>query len=529
MSNKFKIAKPNQLQFVSFPIFALSWYATPTPPSDPNAFTVLSYCGGGGSAKTGISNSVQVIITTPSTTTAATTTIDANDANEDKSGNTRIVEIDTGEEIGLSVALHQPLNQNIIWVLLGIGSEVWLYEVPIHLTTPSTDDDDDAPQKEFTLLTKVSLKEKGVVNEVDGTQQQQEQQQRYDANSVAFNPMGNGIVVGCENGKVCIYNIVTKTSPSTVTFQKYVELSGHEKAICTTKFHPKNPNIVLSSAKDGTCRVWDIPNKHCIDTMICKIYPSDGPAPKKLPKVGQVLVRGCAFGDLNGQIIYTIQSGRKGAAYLSVWRVVQRVIDESPNQQQTTPGAPPSSPQRKTVIQFQEQARKSISPHPVSAMSLSGDFSTLVIGNTDGTVKLLSTDTFKELKRWDTLHDLPVTCIAARPLPMEFPGEDLTGVMVDAISASADNKMAFLTKQRKSTLIPPKKARPGGKRVSHGLFYYLVNLCIFVIIAYVAALSYQVCVVELTDVSGLELGAECIWNTILWAPSDRPGISSVPF
>ena len=87
-------------------------------------------------------------------------------------------------------------------------------------------------------------------------------------------------------------------------------------------------------------------------------------------------------------------------------------------------------------------------------MSLSGDFSTLVIGNTDGTISLLSTETFNVIKTWEALHDLPVMCLAARPLPLplELPGEDGMGIQVDAISASANNKMALITRQQRSSL-----------------------------------------------------------------------------
>ena len=502
------VKAPSRIEFITFPVFALTWHAS--APNTRYSCNVLAYCGGGGSAKTGVGNTVQIVITTPSE-------------------GQRVVAIDTGVEIGVSVALHQPFHsrdlEGSLWVLIAVGDEARLYSIPILCHDDDSDENNDSDENENNnddkkgakLLAKAHLGEK------------------YGANTVAFNPMGNGIAVGCENGNVVIYNLLSEMANDVTTFQleKYTDMQGHIKAVCAVKFHPRDGTVLMSSAKDGTCRVLNLRTQQPIDVLHCKIYdPNQRPPPTNAnilnPKPGQLLVRGCAFGDLNGTLIYTVQSGRKGSAFLSSWKLLSTPNQTPPQQQHTN--QPQQQTQQQPKLHFQEQFRKPISPFPVSAMSLSGDFSTMAIGDTNGTVTLLSTETFKPLKKWDTVHDLPVTCIAARPLPMELPGEQLTGVKVDAVSASADNRLTSLTLQRKSTLKPvnTRKSRQTNAS-SHSLISYLLAIFILFTLAFIFKVSYDICSGEITGTySDLDAITECVFHTVLFAPSDRPGVSFVP-
>jgi WD40 repeat protein len=285
----------------------------------------------------------------------------------------------------------------------------------------------------------------------------------------------------------------------------------------------------MTSAKDGTCRVWNLGidgEDKCMKVLDCKIYDPKGPKPiEKIlnPKPGQCLVRGCAFGDLEGRVIYTIQSGRKGGAYLTVWRLIRKpVLGETV----TPPNDPNGPPQPKFVFDFEETMRKQVSKYPVSAMSLSGDYSTLALGDTDGSITLLSTEKFKKIKFWECAHDLPVTCIAARPLPVPLAGEELTGVAVDAISASADNKICHVTKQRKSTLKPKRKEKKNAK-MRLGAFYP-IYVILFAIMVYAAKVSFDVCHGEFVGMDDIVGVTQCVLHTVLWTASDRPGIAFVP-
>ena len=106
-------------------------------------------------------------------------------------------------------------------------------------------------------------------------------------------------------------------------------------------------------------------------------------------------------------------------------------------------------------------------------------------------------------------------------------------IQVDAISASADNKMAFLTRQRRSTLkkrIDRVSSNTGVGRGAFGVLFSITwNLIILLVIGYLIFIFYQVCVPELSNLSDLENAAKCVWNTVLVASPERPAISHVPF
>ena len=94
-------------------------------------------------------------------------------------------------------------------------------------------------------------------------------------------------------------------------------------------------------------------------------------------------------------------------------------------------------------------------------MSQSADGSLLALGGVDGTITLWNTETLKILKKFPEVHELPVTCIAARPYSTPLQGDD-EGIVMHALSASADSKFALLTLQRRG----PKK--PRGNKSSSG-------------------------------------------------------------
>lgn len=461
---------PSRVQPTAIPIFALKWHSSPAIlPSH-----ILAYAGGGGSARTGIGNTINIQI------------------------DTQTILIDTGVEIG--VALDILITQSaLIYVAIGISDSIKIYFI-------------DLEKSEAVLAGEVDFgKGSGV-------------------NAVAWNAYADTIVAGCENGKVQIATVEFENDTS-IHLEKTFELEGHIKAVCSCAYHPRNPGVLMSSAKDGTCRVWNLEiddDDKCMEVLECKIYDPKGPKPNANilnPKPGQLLVRGCAFGDLDGRVIYTIQSGRKGGAYLSVWKLLRRAV---PGETVIPPDNPNGPPQPKFVFEFRETLRKQVSKYPVSAMSLSGDFTTLALGDTDGSITLLSTDSFKRIKFWECAHDLPVTCIAARPLPMPLAGEELTGVAVDAISASADNKICHVTKQRKSTLKPKRKERGNGSGTRSLGVLYPVYLVLFAMMVYSIKVAFDVCHGEFAGLGDIMGVKQCVLHTVLWAASDRPGIAFIP-
>jgi len=453
---------PSRTQPTAIPIFALKWHT-----ADSIAPTqILAYAGGGGSAQTGIGNTVQVQI------------------------DSRTIKIDTGVEIGVAIDI---LVTPQIYVAIGIRDSVKVYLI----------------EEEATEIGSFNFEEGAGVN------------------ALSWNSLGDAIAAGCENGKVCVLKANFQDERNLELIQEF-EMEGHIKAVCSLSFHPRNPGVLMSSAKDGTCRVWNLglpSDDKCMQVLECKIYDPNGPKPKANilnPKPGQLLVRGCAFGDLDGRVVYTIQSGRKGGAFLTVWKLIRSAV---PGETVISPDNPNGPPQPKFVFEFKESLRKQVSKYPVSAMSLSGDFTTLALGDTDGSITLLSTDNFKPVKFWECAHDLPVTCIAARPLPLPLSGEEVTGIRVDAITASADNRLCYVTKQRKSTLKPERKK--GGKRGGLGSLY-LMQLLIFLMIIYALKVSFDVCHDEFAGFDDFTNAKQCVVHTVLWASPDRPGVAFIP-
>jgi WD40 repeat protein len=385
------IPSPSRTQPTAIPIFALKWYSHPSIlPSH-----ILAYAGGGGSAKTGIGNTVNIQITSDSA----------------ESYHNESIIIDTGVEIAVALDIVvQPDSSTsgvspLIYMAVGIGHFVKVYWI-------------NFIDCEATEIGSLAFENSSGVN------------------SVSWNSTGDKLVAGCENGTVCIVS-AKFGNQSEVSLRQIMALTGHLRAVCCCVFHPRNPYVLMSSAKDGTCRIWnlgkvelnnDIDNNEdkCVEELQCRIYDPKGPKPKAAnilnPKPGQCLVRGCAFGDLDGRILYTVQSGRKGGAFLSVWKLIRRACSPTAGEEQVDGQQQQQQQQQgpKFVFEFKETMRKQVSNFPVSAMSLSGDYTTLALGDTNGCITLLSTDTFHKIKFWECAHDLPVTCIAARPLPLQL-------------------------------------------------------------------------------------------------------------
>ena len=483
---------PSRSEPITFPVFALTWTATPTSPNSARSIVVCS--GGGGSGKHGVKNLVRISI------------------QDDDPRVSRTVSIDTKEMVAFCVAIREVVENNvsIFWICIGTGDLVQMYTLNV---IPCEGIPDEAQ-----LVSEVNVG-KG-----------------YGTNSLAFSPLNDALVVGCENGNLCLVKWNGKDLKLKKTDLEYM---GHTKAVCKVEFHPTQPNIVISSAKDGTCRLWNLqllPNEACVDQMTCSIYDAaHPPKDQKLlnPKPGQNVVKGCAFGDFEGRVVYSIQSGRKPdktgkkrGSFLSVWKLVRRVV---PLVDEKTPVSAPKErsgrkePNMQEVLKFEEQLRVPVSNYPASAFSLSGDLSTIAIGDTDGSITLLSTTTFKPVKHWANVHDLPVTCIAARPLPVGLAGEQKYGVTVDAVSCSADNQMVFLTKQKRSTLKTSKTSDSGSSLFR---FWFFLVLIVF---AYIGKVSYDVCLYEFESGHDFKVAKECVVHTVLWASSNRPGVESVPF
>jgi len=255
---------------------------------------------------------------------------------------------------------------------------------------------------------------------------------------------------------------------------------------------------LVSSAKDGTARIWHEGN--LVKELQCSVEGGTNPANKKskvpAKRPVQVLVRGCAFGDLEGKVVYTVASARRGSAFLARW------VEDSPDWQ---------------------CERIECSDVPISAMSLSSDGFLLALGSVSGSVILWGVENWKPLKIFNEVHDLPVTCIAARPYDAPLQGEE-DGIRFHAMSASADSRLGNISLQK-----PPRESKTGFlNRFLSSVYTMMIILIIAILMTRPIFLDFkEKCSYEWQ--MGTLVGVKnCILNEVLWAPSTHPGISVPP-
>ena len=362
------------------------------------------------------------------------------------------MEISTGDQVGVAITIVQNPISNQLHLFVALGNKVNRYRLPDGQPTGSLEVGDNI-------------------------------------NAITVNAMVDQLAVGCEDGSVKVYKVTDDKMESDPVYN----CDGHQKAVCALAFSPRE-QILVSSAKDGTARVWK--QGQSLGVLKCSVADPRAPPPTRAV---QVLVRGCAFGDLNGKLIYTIASGRRGKAYLSKWGF------------------------NAASKKYECMERTECSPCPISAMSLSGDAGLLALGAVDGTIILWGVDRWKPLKLFREVHDLPVTCIAARPFPLPLQGEE-DGVQFHALSASADSQLAWLSLQR-----PQKsKASSRGSGSLKGTVNSLVRIMILGWILYpVANEIWEKCEEDWDNV-GYAKTWECIRYDALLAPTSRPGILVPP-
>lgn len=175
--------------------------------------------------------------------------------------------------------------------------------------------------------------------------------------------------------------------------------------------------------------------------------------------------------------------------------------------------------------QFQCFERTVCSDHPVSATSMSGDATTMVLGNAEGSIILWSLRKWKVLKRFPNVHEFPVTCIAARPYEVPLKREDKTGIRFNALSASADAQLARLTTQRR---VPKSSSKvSSGFPLAQYLNRMVKWLLIFWILSPLVRDMWEQCG-EDGDIKGMRAKFQCVRDNVLIAPSSRPGIAVPP-
>lgn len=520
---KLKIRPPSKVDFLTFPVFGLTWFGLPSNPTKNDGCSVIAYCGGGGSSKTGVLNKIVVLVNADNHYINDSVGGSGGEGSAGASSGrptfiSKQIEISTGEALCFGVYTFKPYNDtlNMVRLIACIGDEILMYGIPLTYSS-SQGEGEDEKKDEAILLGKTNVG-KG-----------------YGANVTTYSAIHtNGqlidcVAVGCENGTVIIYQL-NQVGPQSFEFTKVTECQGHTKSICAVDFHPRGTQV-LTSAKDGTARIFSTNNGYELGVLKCEVHDPNGPPPaqptpgtmktkdpRMMKRPPQILVRGCAYGDLEGKIIYTIASGKRGPAYLTKWRTLVP-LNKSPQ--------PPSGDE---PLSFNQDYRIQCSPVPISATALSSDGTMFTLGSVEGSMLLYNLENKKIVKEFKEVHDLPVTCVASRPVPnmLMLPGELEGGVNFDAVSASADNRLGQWTLQNKSRLKTPKESKSARQMSTLEVWLWEILriplLLLFLLIIVSVKDTAEICREEFS-LGRLVLApgnaGHCLYREVLWADQSR--------
>jgi hypothetical protein len=426
---------PSRLEGVGTPVFGMYWYA------DPGTGTsIIAFCGGGGSAATGVKNVLKV-------------QFGLEEGSEP-------ITVSTGQEVGAAVTVAKNPITNKLSLFCALGHKVHVYSLNVETS-------------QCTLEQEVSVGD--------------------NMYGLATNAMVDRLAVTTESGPVKVYEIVADYQVKELAS---FECEGHSKTSSAVAFAPRS-NLMVSSGKDGTARIWK--DDECVSVLTCSITDPKAPPPKR-PQ--QVLVRGCAFADLDGKWVFTVASGKKGRAFLSKWG-----LDEAKGQ-------------------YECVVRTPCSDYPISAMSISADGASLALGSTNGDIILWNVEKWKSIKFFPEVHGLPVTCIAARPYAVPLQGEEGGGtVRFDAISASADSLMGWLTVQRRGPKSARQKAASGPPVADYVNKVVMYMFFCWVLSPLVQDL-WRTCGKD--GFQGVGKTWTCVRDDFFIAPMSRPGIAVPP-
>jgi WD40 repeat protein len=411
-----------------FPVFGVCW-----------STSAIIYCGGGGSAKTGVGNA---IVITPNASTRG------------KASSPTVVE--TQSEVCVSMDVYPKLlkidttgNCNVVYVAAAIGTQIRVYQ-----------SNTGHCMGIYSLLKQQQLEPNGESHQIS----HDTAQWNGIISVVVFAPNGYGLLVGCEDGTIVSLglhyeNIVTNddcatNSPPKVVFTPVATLLGHTNAICGIihLFYPDSMEVTnncFTCAKDGTAKLWNYQTGELLASAQCSIVDNTtkthsvskgaggggGEANRrKLQPQPTSLVRGCAQGHY-GQL-YTVQSGRRGKAFVSQWKVLPKKMSMSA----TTPT------NSTTEVDLIEIQRICVSDVPISAMCMSFDKASLILGSVDGSVLVLSLqnpNAIRLIRNYKEMHDLPITALA--PCCRRYNPTYSVNTAIDVITASADGKLNFIS------------------------------------------------------------------------------------
>lgn len=415
-----KLRPPSRTDQFSFPLFAVDWFAEVRP---DGLWSWVAYCGGGGSAKTGVRNNILVC-----------------------RNNDLPFQISTGDQAGCSLKIYQDPSSQRLYMLVAVDTKIQRYSL--------------TPQCELT-------------GELDMGET---------CEHLAVSPNADQFAIGMSSdGRFKIFDM----KESDFHNAKLVySCQKHTKELTNLAYSPKG-DMLVSASRDGTAIVWK--DGKILGTIKCSVpEPPGGRKTRPQP----VLVRGCDFGSADGNMVVTLHSTKRSEAYLSLWR-------------------------RNPDNTFECLEKSPCSKFPATALSVSKDKKLVAFGDAEGTVFLWNKVEWKLIKKFEGVHGLPVSCIAARPSSHPFFDED---VPMHIRTGSLDCLAGTLSIFAKN---PPKpRGLDSGKRGFCGWLFFTMFWILTVWILLTALNSMYPHAItacsEVNDHQGVGAAAKCIFEEVLW-------------
>mmetsp|Transcript_28571 Transcript_28571/g.48291 ORF Transcript_28571/g.48291 Transcript_28571/m.48291 type:complete len:419 (-) Transcript_28571:278-1534(-) len=379
------------------PVFAVEWIGE----SEDHLF----HAGGGGSARTGVKNSLFLSVI----------------GSEVPPSITEVSAFETGSQICTSAHADKPRGSCQL-IAGGLGDALVIFGI--------------APSLEIIPLSGSIIAAKDeATNNGD-----------LDVKIVAFDrSRGSIVATGDGAGVIRLFklenvgDVISALSTRTNkedngSFSKTLKVSkavkklvGHTGAITNLQFD-KIGKRLCSSSKDGTCRLWDVSTA----SEMCVLPATSGLPPvfSKDKKELKQMCRSCMFSPIDDRVIFTLQNAARGSSYATRWFVTEA----ADSRMEGSGGAAASCEPQRVVL---------ISSSPVPCMAVSFDGLRLVAGDTQGTVFVLDATSLRKLYSYEG-HQLPVSCLS-----LACPNAE-SNMQYDIISGSGDKTLILGSSRSRS-------------------------------------------------------------------------------
>eukprot|EP00525_Craspedostauros_australis_P012172 CAMPEP_0198135592 /NCGR_PEP_ID=MMETSP1442-20131203/60668_1 /TAXON_ID= /ORGANISM="Craspedostauros australis, Strain CCMP3328" /LENGTH=143 /DNA_ID=CAMNT_0043796765 /DNA_START=42 /DNA_END=473 /DNA_ORIENTATION=- len=140
---------------------------------------------------------------------------------------------------------------------------------------------------------------------------------------------------------------------------------------------------------------------------------------------------------------------------------------------------------------------------------------------------LWGTEKWRALKTFREVHDLPVTCCAARPFSLPLQGDD-GDIQVHAMTASADSKLAWLSMSRASRRRSKPATSSEGGMTFQSFFNSMLRFALLMWILWPVVEEMRDKCEETWGVDGYMEALHCVRYKVLFAADSTPGIRVPP-